>query len=119
REASLACLDKHTNKAHLGCRELRSTKYVSDGDCTSVTPVKEVVCAGECLPTALLPNWAGSRHFWRRRGGEDGSAWRCVAERSRTQRVRLTCGSGETRTYRIQVVASCKCKRMGRQQNAS
>ena len=34
----------------MGCRELRSTKYISDGQCTSVQPIKELVCAGECLP---------------------------------------------------------------------
>uniref|UniRef100_A0A672Z4K7 Sclerostin domain containing 1b n=1 Tax=Sphaeramia orbicularis TaxID=375764 RepID=A0A672Z4K7_9TELE len=108
------------DQSQVGCRELRSTKYISDGQCTSVNPIKELVCAGECLPSHLLPNWIGgggyTGRYWSRR---DTLEWRCVIDRTRTQRIRLQCEDGTTRTYKITVVTSCKCKRYSRQQNDS
>uniref|UniRef100_A0A3B4ARK5 CTCK domain-containing protein n=1 Tax=Periophthalmus magnuspinnatus TaxID=409849 RepID=A0A3B4ARK5_9GOBI len=108
------------NQSQVGCRELRSTKYISDGQCTSVNPIKELVCAGECLPSHLLPNWIGGAshtgRYWSRR---DTVEWRCVIDRTRTQRIRLQCEDGSSRTYKITVVTSCKCKRYSRQQNDS
>ncbi|XP_055076352.1 sclerostin domain-containing protein 1b [Paramisgurnus dabryanus] len=105
-----------TEQHQVGCRELRSTKYISDGQCTSLNPVKELVCAGECLPTHLLPNWIGRGHYWNRR---DAQEWRCVTDRTRTQRIKLQCQDGSTRTYKITAVTSCKCKRYARQHNDS
>ncbi|MCJ8746276.1 hypothetical protein PDJAM_G00140030 [Pangasius djambal] len=102
-------------QSQLGCRELRSTKYISDGQCTSLKAVKELVCAGECLPTQLLPNWIGGG-YWARR---DAPEWRCVNEHTRTQRVRLWCQDGSTRTYKVTAVTSCTCKRYTRQHNVS
>ncbi|XP_029928427.1 sclerostin domain-containing protein 1a isoform X2 [Myripristis murdjan] len=106
-------------RGQIGCRELRSTKYISDGQCTSISPIKELVCAGECLPAQMLPNWIGSgysRKFWSRRSNQD---WRCVNDKTRTQRIQLQCQDGSTRTYKITVVTSCKCKRYSRQHNES
>lgn len=104
----------------MGCRELRSTKYISDGQCTSVNPIKELVCAGECLPTHLLPNWIGGEgytgRYWSRRNTQE---WRCVIDRARTQRIWLQCQDGSSRSYKITVVTSCRCKRYSRQQNDS
>ncbi|XP_004074143.1 sclerostin domain-containing protein 1-like [Oryzias latipes] len=111
---------KGPDQHQVGCRELRSTKYISDGQCTSANPIKELVCAGECLPTHLLPNWiAGSSHNGRSWSRQDVQEWRCVTDRTRTQRVRLECQDGSSRTYKIAVVTSCKCKRYSRQQNES
>ncbi|XP_054462571.1 sclerostin domain-containing protein 1-like [Anoplopoma fimbria] len=108
------------DQSQVGCRELRSTKYISDGQCTSVNPIKELVCAGECLPAHLLPNWIGgggyTGRYWSRR---DTQEWRCVIDRTRTQRIRLQCQDGNSRTYKITVVTSCKCKRYSREQNDS
>lgn len=104
----------------MGCRELRSTKYISDGQCTSIKPIKELVCAGECLPAPMLPNWIGGsrgkKRFWSRRSGQD---WRCVNDKTRTQRIQLQCQDGSARTYKITVVTACKCKRYSRQHNES
>nr|XP_055052997.1 sclerostin domain-containing protein 1a isoform X1 [Misgurnus anguillicaudatus] len=102
----------------VGCRELRSTKYISDGQCTSINPVKELVCTGQCLPAQMLPNWIGGygRKVWNRRNSPD---WRCVNDKTRTQRIQLQCQDGTTRTYKITVVTSCKCKRYSRQHNES
>lgn len=109
-----------TDQSQVGCRELRSTKYISDGHCTSINPIKELVCAGECLPAQMLQNWIGGaygRKFWgRRRSHQD---WRCVNDKTRTQRIQLQCQDGSTRTYKITVVTSCTCKRYSRQQNES
>ncbi|XP_062322296.1 sclerostin domain-containing protein 1a isoform X1 [Osmerus eperlanus] len=103
----------------VGCRELRSTKYISDGQCTSINPIKELVCAGECLPTQILPNWIGGgyrKKFWSRRNSQQ---WRCVNDKTRTQRILLQCQDSSTRTYKITVVTSCKCMRYSRQHNES
>ncbi|XP_068426625.1 sclerostin domain-containing protein 1a isoform X1 [Clinocottus analis] len=107
-------------RSQIGCRELRSTKYISDGHCTSINPIKELVCAGECLPAQMLQNWIGGsygRKLWGRRGG--GQDWRCVNDKTRTQRIQLQCQDGSARTYKITVVTSCKCKRYSRQHNES
>lgn len=108
------------DRSQIGCRELRSTKYISDGHCTSINPIKELVCAGECLPAQMLENWIGGAHgrkFWARRSGNHD--WRCVNDKTRTQRIQLQCQDGSTRTYKITVVTSCKCKRYSRQHNES
>ncbi|TRY85680.1 hypothetical protein DNTS_013266 [Danionella cerebrum] len=97
---------------------MRSTKYISDGQCTSINPVKELVCTGQCLPAQVLPNWIGGygRKFWNRRNSQE---WRCVNDKTRTQRIQLQCQDGSSRTYKITVVTSCKCKRYSRQHNES
>ncbi|XP_023665411.1 sclerostin domain-containing protein 1b [Paramormyrops kingsleyae] len=109
---------ERSERSQVGCRELRSTKYISDGMCTSLSPVKELVCAGECLPPHMVPNWIGGYvgKFWARR---EGQSWKCVNDRTRTQRIRLQCQDGSTRTYKITAVTSCKCKRCSRQHNDS
>ncbi|XP_068616525.1 sclerostin domain-containing protein 1a [Brachionichthys hirsutus] len=108
-------------RSQIGCRELRSTKYISDGRCTSISPIKELLCTGECLPTQMLQNWIGGaahgRKLWSRRGNNQD--WRCVNDKSRTQRIQLQCQDGSTRTYKITAVTSCKCKRYSRQHNES
>ncbi|KAF7199074.1 sclerostin domain-containing protein 1 [Nothobranchius furzeri] len=115
RPAEAVSTDLDQNQVQ--CRELRSTKLISDGKCTSVTPIKELVCAGECLPAHLGPNWiSGGKRYWSRHETQD---WRCVTDRSRTQRIQLQCHNGSSRTYKITVVTSCKCKRFTRQQNNS
>ncbi|XP_037532624.1 sclerostin domain-containing protein 1a [Nematolebias whitei] len=109
-----------SDRSQIGCRELRSTKYISDGHCTSINPIKELVCAGECLPAQMLENWIGGAHgrkFWARRSSNHD--WRCVNDKTRTQRIQLQCQDGSTRTYKITVVTSCKCKRYSRQHNES
>lgn len=117
-EVSFCSIDS----GHIGCRELRSTKYISDGHCTSINPIKELVCTGQCLPAPILQNWIGgsySRRSWGRRNGNSGQDWRCVTDKTRTQRIQLQCQDGSTRTYKITVVTSCKCKRYSRQHNES
>ncbi|XP_033958946.1 sclerostin domain-containing protein 1a [Pseudochaenichthys georgianus] len=107
-------------RGQIGCRELRSTKYISDGHCTSINPIKELVCAGECLPAQMLQNWIGGaygRKLWGRRSSNQD--WRCVNDKTRTQRIQLQCQDGSTRTYKITVVTSCKCKRYSRMHNES
>lgn len=116
---SVYCSVHSADRVQVGCRELRSTKYISDGQCTSINPLKELVCAGECLPLPLLPNWIGGGYgtkYWSRRSSQE---WRCVNDKTRTQRIQLQCQDGSIRTYKITVVTACKCKRYTRQHNES
>ncbi|KAL0984179.1 hypothetical protein UPYG_G00138190 [Umbra pygmaea] len=101
--------------SELSCRELRSTRYITDGSCRSAKPVKELVCSGQCMPAHLQPNSIVRGKWWR----SSASDYRCIPAHSRTQRVQLHCPSGNSRTYKIRVVTSCKCKRYTRQHNLS
>lgn len=100
----------------VGCKELRSKRYISDGFCTSIKPITEVVCTGHCLPIRNLPWYAEFLKVWSRTKILE---WRCVNDVVRKKRVPLLCENGDTRTYRIRVVKSCKCKRYMRRQNQS
>uniref|UniRef100_G3NHR7 Sclerostin n=1 Tax=Gasterosteus aculeatus TaxID=69293 RepID=G3NHR7_GASAC len=101
--------------AELSCRELRSTRYITDGSCRSAKPVKELLCSGQCMPAHLLPNSIARGKWWR----GSASDYRCVPAHSRTRRLQLHCPSGNTRTYKIRVVTSCKCKRFRPHHNQS
>uniref|UniRef100_A0A667Z1L9 Sclerostin n=1 Tax=Myripristis murdjan TaxID=586833 RepID=A0A667Z1L9_9TELE len=101
--------------SELSCRELRSTRYITDGSCRSAKPVKELVCSGQCMPAHLLPNSIVRGKWWR----SSATDYRCIPAHSRTQRVQLQCPNGNSRTYKIRVVTSCKCKRYSRHHNQS
>nr|XP_009919144.1 PREDICTED: sclerostin [Haliaeetus albicilla] len=81
------------------CREMRTTRYVTEGPCRSIKPVKELVCSGQCVPSHLLPNSIGRGKWWRQNA--------------------LDCPEEETRTYKFRAVTSCKCKRYTRYHNQS
>ncbi|KAE8283877.1 Sclerostin domain-containing protein 1 Ectodermal BMP inhibitor [Larimichthys crocea] len=49
----------------------------------------------------------------------NASDYRCIPAHSRTRRVQLQCPNGNTRTYKIRVVTSCKCKRFRPHHNQS
>ncbi|XP_028844498.1 sclerostin [Denticeps clupeoides] len=101
--------------SELSCRELRSTRYVTDGSCRSAKPVKELVCSGQCLPAHLMPNSILRGKWWR----SSTSDYRCVPAHARSRRLQLRCPDGGSRTYKIRVVTSCKCKRYSRHHNQS
>ncbi|XP_073346161.1 sclerostin [Pagrus major] len=101
--------------SELSCRELRSTRYITDGSCRSTKPVKELVCSGQCMPSHLMPNSIARGKWWR----SNGSDYRCIPAHTRTRRVQLQCPNGNTRTYKIRVVTSCKCKRFRPEHNQS
>ncbi|XP_020500634.1 sclerostin [Labrus bergylta] len=101
--------------SELSCRELRSTRYITDGSCRSAKPVKELVCSGQCMPSHLMPNSIARGKWWR----NNASEYRCIPAHSRTRRVQLHCPNGNTRTYKIRVVTSCKCKRFRPHHNQS
>lgn len=100
----------------VGCKELRSKRYISDGFCTSLKPVTEVICTGHCLPIRDLPWYAEFIKVWSRNKIME---YRCVNDEVKRRRVHLSCDNGETRTYKIKVVKSCKCKKYMRLQNKS
>ncbi|XP_030631739.1 sclerostin [Chanos chanos] len=106
---------KSFGASELSCRERRFTRYVTDGSCRSADPVKELLCSGQCLPAHLMPNSILRGKWWR----TNLSDYRCIPAHSRTQRVQLQCPNGRSRTYKIRVVTSCKCKRYTRHHNQS
>lgn len=101
--------------SELSCRELRSTRYITDGSCRSAKPFKELVCSGQCMPAHLMPNSIARGKWWR----NNASEYRCIPAHSRTRRIQLQCPNGNTRTYKIRVVTSCKCKRFRPHHNQS
>lgn len=107
-----ACTDDLT----IECRELRSVRYLSDGFCTSARPIHDVVCTGNCLPIRQLPWYAEFIKVW---SHTKTLQYRCVDDDVRHRKVTFACDNGETRSYRIRVVRSCKCKRYMRSQNES
>ncbi|XP_004556841.3 sclerostin isoform X2 [Maylandia zebra] len=101
--------------SEVSCRELRSTRYITDGSCRSAKPIRELVCSGQCLPAHLMPNSILRGKWWR----SSASDYRCIPAHSRTRRVQLQCPNSNTRTYKIRVVTSCKCKRFRPHHNQS
>jgi len=97
-------------EAEVGCQELTSKRYISDGFCTSVRPVTERVCVGYCLPVDVLPRYAQHARAWAR---SSLNYWRCVEQRRRSRRhVTLRCDNGQVRRYAMRVVTGCRCQRV-------
>ncbi|XP_023222751.1 sclerostin domain-containing protein 1-like [Centruroides sculpturatus] len=94
----------------LGCKELRSKKYISDGYCTSAKPITEVVCAGVCLPVADLFRYTEIMQIRPRTSFE----WRCINDVTKRERIHLVCRNGNRRSYKIRLVKSCKCKKFAK-----
>lgn len=109
--ASCPCVEA----SELTCRELRSTRYITDGSCRSAKPVNELVCSGQCLPAHLMRNSILRSKWWL----SSSSDFRCIPAHSRIQRVQLHCANGNRRTHKIRIVTSCKCKRFTRHHNQS
>lgn len=102
------------NSSGVGCVELRSKRYVSDGHCTSIRPLIEVVCSGLCLPVRTLPWYADYVKAW---AGTSPREWRCVDDVVRKRKLTLICEDGTTRTYRVRVVKNCRCKQVTRRRH--
>jgi len=98
------------------CKPLKSKRYITDGFCTSIRPVVDFVCTGTCLPIRQLPWYAEFIKVW---SHTKTLQYRCVDDVVRHRKVTFACDNGETRSYRIRVVRSCKCKRYMRSQNDS
>lgn len=98
------------------CKPLKSKRYITDGFCTSIRPVVDFVCTGTCLPIRQLPWYAEFIKVW---SHTKTLQYRCVDDVVRHRKVTFACDNGETRSYRIRVVRSCKCKRYMRSQNES
>lgn len=112
--AAAALGNRISEDVPMGCKELRSKRYISDGFCTSVKPVTEVVCSGVCLAVHELPWYTHYARLWNRKTADE---WRCVDDVVRHKRVYLLCENGEQRAYRIKVVRSCKCKKFRNMHN--
>lgn len=131
----------------LGCHELRSKRFISDGLCTTSRPIKEVVCADWCImPPGQVPGQQSPAYMskidwreWANRQKQKKSSsltpspflatnntvstllpqkWRCVEGTARKRRVTLICKDGSRRMYRVKVVKRCKCtKNYAKQQD--
>ncbi|XP_048372832.1 sclerostin [Sphaerodactylus townsendi] len=104
-----------TEPQEFTCREQHSTRYITNGPCRSIKPIRELVCSGQCLPSHLLPNSIGKGKWWR----QNALDYRCIPAHSRLQRVQLACPNEDTRTIKTRTVTSCKCKRYTRYHNRS
>lgn len=102
------------NSSGVGCVELRSKRYVSDGRCTLIRPLIEVVCSGLCLPVHTLPWYSDYVKAW---AGTSPREWRCVDDVVRKKKLTLICEDGTTRSYRIRVVKNCRCKQVTRRRH--
>uniref|UniRef100_A0A6B0UUW0 Putative secreted protein n=1 Tax=Ixodes ricinus TaxID=34613 RepID=A0A6B0UUW0_IXORI len=98
---------KGISSHQLGCKELRSKRYISDGHCSSARPLTEVVCAGACLPLDQLPWYSDSSTATL----PHGSPWSCANGQTRFKRVHLLCPNGERKIYRVPILKSCRCVR--------
>jgi len=74
------------------------------------------VCAGQCMPIKEqnLPWWAEFTKYWAK---PKYTEWRCVEAVTKLKKVQLMCENGETRTYKIKIVKSCRCKSYEREPN--
>ncbi|XP_061446282.1 sclerostin [Rhineura floridana] len=104
-----------TEPLKFSCREMYSTRYVTEGPCRSIKPIRELVCSGQCLPSHLLPNSIGKGKWWR----QNALDYRCIPAHNRSQRIQLACPDEDIRTIKIRTITSCKCKRYTRSHNRS
>ncbi|GAB6027614.1 Sclerostin domain-containing protein 1 [Chamberlinius hualienensis] len=130
---------KNYGDTPMGCKELRSKRYISDGPCTSIKPITEVVCAGICLPVSKLPWYSDYVNLWYSRRQQSSSSshssgsissadgdignleepWQCVDDVVKRKRVHLMCQDGQHRAYVIKTVRSCKCKKRKKSSSAN
>ncbi|KAH0626729.1 hypothetical protein JD844_001867 [Phrynosoma platyrhinos] len=108
-------LNRMMESLEFSCREVYSTRYVTEGLCRSIKPIRELVCSGQCLPAHLLPNTIGKGKWWR----QNALDYRCIPAHSRSQRIQLTCPNEDVRTIKIRSITACKCKRYTRYHNRS
>lgn len=86
---------------------LRSTKYITDGQCVSTKPVVEAVCADRCLVAA---NSLSQRHRSSSSDNAQVEALQCADGDVKMIRVQLKCRDGNMFNNVIKVVTNCRCK---------
>lgn len=86
---------------------LRSTKYITDGQCVSTKPVVEAVCADRCLVSA---NSLSQRHRSSPFDNQQVEALQCADGNVKMVRVQLKCRDGNMFNNIIKVVSNCRCK---------
>ncbi|XP_022160880.1 uncharacterized protein LOC111026992 isoform X2 [Myzus persicae] len=91
---------------------LKSTKYITDGQCVSTKPVVEAVCADRCLVSA---NSLSQRHRSSPLDNAQVEALQCYDGDVKMVRVQLKCRDGNMFNNVIKVVTNCRCKLHQRQ----
>ncbi|VVC36434.1 Hypothetical protein CINCED_3A020430 [Cinara cedri] len=99
-------LDNYNIETDMSCN-LRSSKHITDGQCVTIKPVKEAVCADRCLVYSSASPVSGKTQ---RSTGEQVEALHCVDGDSKLVRVQLKCRDGNTLNNVIKVVINCHCK---------
>lgn len=100
----------------VGCRGLRSKRYISDGFCRTLKPISEVLCTGYCVPERNMPWYPEFMQIW---GRAKVMEYRCVDGVVRNQKIRLMCDNGKMRVYNVRVVKSCSCRKHVRPPSSS
>jgi len=98
--------DSFDIQADMNCN-LRSSKYITDGQCVSTKPVVEVVCADRCLVAASS---LSQRHRSSMLDNQQVEALQCTDGDVKMVRVQLKCKDGNMFNHVIKVVSSCQCK---------
>ncbi|XP_026807728.1 uncharacterized protein LOC113550216 [Rhopalosiphum maidis] len=98
--------DSFDIQTEMNCK-LRSSKYITDGQCVSTKPVVEVVCANRCLVAA---NSLSQRHRSSMLDNQQVEALQCTDGDVKMVRVQLKCRDGNMFNHVIKVVSSCQCK---------
>ncbi|KAF0753518.1 Sclerostin domain-containing protein 1 [Aphis craccivora] len=86
---------------------LRSSKYITDGQCVSTKRVVESVCADRCLVSASS---LSQRHRSSMLDNQQVEALQCTEGDVKMVRVPLKCRDGNMFNHVIKVVSSCRCK---------
>ncbi|XP_050524416.1 uncharacterized protein LOC126896034 [Daktulosphaira vitifoliae] len=88
---------------------LRSTRHITDGRCTSTQPIEEAVCAERCLvytsAISLMKRLKStSTHK------QQVEALHCVNGDTKLLRVKLLCQDGAVLNNVVKVITNCRCK---------
>lgn len=86
---------------------LRSSKYITDGQCVSTKRVVESVCADRCLVSASS---LSQKHRSSMLDNQQVEALQCTDGDVKMVRVPLKCRDGNMFNHVIKVVSSCRCK---------
>ncbi|XP_025200335.1 uncharacterized protein LOC112598169 [Melanaphis sacchari] len=98
--------DSFNIQTDMNCN-LRSSKYITDGQCVSTKPVVEAVCAHRCLVSASS---LSQRHRSSIHDNQQVEALQCTDGDVKMIRVQLKCRNGNMFNHIIKVVANCSCK---------
>ncbi|XP_050443860.1 uncharacterized protein LOC126847570 [Adelges cooleyi] len=109
KRPTIDSFDEYDIDTDMNCN-LRSTRHITDGQCTTTRPIVEAVCADRCLVYAsTLPFNKRVRPSYLTKT-QQVEALHCVNGDTKMLRVQLQCQDGAMLNNIIKVVTSCRCK---------